>query len=163
MDTVLARAASSSLRKIIEGTLPLLTSPAQTSPLHRWLETYSSRPATNPSHERINRSIALQILTTETAERIPWVPSMNYQRHLARVSPTILRRNRPPYYSKELLSAYCAAQWPVVTENAEKQTGLFLRWALVMQSLSNCPEVQRRAPIGSLKGTARFCSQKLLS
>ncbi len=57
---------------------------------------------------------------------------MNFNRHLARICPTILRRGAEPIYCEEIIRTYCATIWPVRAENLEKEVNSLLQWLLVM-------------------------------
>ena len=132
----LEAAAAGSLRELIEKTLPYLDSSVLTFRLRFWLDQHPPGIDVIPKFCRISRKAALQRLKTQTRLRAPYVPSMNYNRHLVRVCPLILREGRPATYSEEVLRSYCVVQWPLANESGDKEANSLLQWILVMVMLA---------------------------
>jgi hypothetical protein len=132
----LERAAAYSLRDIIEDTAGYMDPTMLRYRLDFWLSEHPRRSEAPPPFQRLSRGQAVALLKRETARRAEYVPSMNYNRHLARVCPTILRCGQPPVYCCELLQLYCTVQWPVGTENPDRQVNSLLQWILIMIGLA---------------------------
>jgi hypothetical protein len=132
----LEKAAASSLRTIIERTTGYLDPSALRFRLDFWLDQNPPGDASLPHFRRLNRREALDLLRREVAVRAEYVPSMNYNRHLARICPTILRNGHPPVYCAEVLRSYCAVQWPIGNENPDNEAASLLHWILVMVMLA---------------------------
>jgi len=81
---------------------------------------------------RLTELTRLQLLKQQTALRADYIPQMNYNRHLARLYPTILRRESPQVYCEELIRAYCVVHWPLPHEKPDEQADSLLQWILAM-------------------------------
>jgi hypothetical protein len=130
--TALEQAAAHSLARIIESTLPHLESKHLALTLENGLKVRPTVPWIKPDFHEINRREALRMLKAEANERVPYIPSMNHNRHLARICPTILRGQAEPVYCEEIVRTYCATIWPLRAENLEKEVNSLLQWLLVM-------------------------------
>ncbi len=97
-----------------------------------WLRSHPPSKVTIPSFRRLTRQEALQLLKQETNRRADYIPTMNLNRHLARVSPTILRCGSPAVYCEELIREYCAVQWPLPGESPDTEAASLLQWILAM-------------------------------
>jgi hypothetical protein len=128
----LEKAAASSLRTIIERTAGYLDPSVLRFRLDLWLEQNPRGGAGLPHFRRLTRNHALALLRREVAVRAEYVSSMNYNRHLARICPTILRNGHPPVYCAEVIRSYCAVQWPLGDENPDNEAASLLQWILVM-------------------------------
>jgi hypothetical protein len=128
----LEQTAAWSLHQIIEATVPLLDCRALASHLQLWQDLHPIKSASLLAHRHIDRKSALCVLKQEVDLRAPYIESMNYNRVMARVSPTILRGRLDPYYSRELIHAYCSAQWPEKNQNMESEAVSLLHWILAM-------------------------------
>ena len=130
--SALEQTAAWSLHQIIEATVPLLDCRALASHLQLWRDLHPIKSASQLAHRRIDRRSALRVLKQEVDLRAPYIESMNYNRVMARVSPTILRGRLDPYYSRELIHAYCSAHWPEENQNMESEAVSLLHWILAM-------------------------------
>jgi hypothetical protein len=131
LKTDLDKAAAYSLRRIIEDAAPYLDGYAS-SKLRLWLDNRPREPWVKPSFHQFPREEALKILKEEVAARAPYIDTMNFNRHLARVCPTILRCGAEPVYCEELLRVYCETLWPTKNQNLECAVNSLLKWILVM-------------------------------
>jgi hypothetical protein len=132
IESALEKAAAYSLTRIIESTLPHLEAKHLANKLHNWHQAHPGCMWTKPEFHSVNRREVLRILKEEAEVRAPYIPSMNTNRHLARISPTLLRGQAEPVYCEEALRSYCATIWPTRSENQEKQANEVLQWILVM-------------------------------
>lgn len=130
--SALERAAACSLRAIIEDTAGYMDPVMLRHHLDLWLEQHPRSQGATPPCRHLSRRQALALLKRETTIRAGYIPSMNYNRHLARVSPTILRCGHPPAYCAEVVRSYCAFQWPMGAENPDREAASLLQWILVM-------------------------------
>ncbi len=128
----LEQLAAWSLHRIIETTAPLLDSRDLIFCLNRWVDLHPIASTLTLPHRRIDRKAAVHLLKREVEARAPYIEGMNLNRVMARVSPTILRGDLAPYYSSELIEAYCSAQWPEKNQNSEKEVVSLLHWILAM-------------------------------
>ena len=83
------------MRRIVEDTAPPLEATMVRYQMDSWLRTHPKSKMTMPEFREANRQQALHLLKSETARRADYIPQMNYNRHLARLSPTILRCGSP--------------------------------------------------------------------
>jgi hypothetical protein len=125
-------AAAFSLRRVIETTVPHLESGHLAANLQMWLDNGPCNAWVKPVFHQVDRINALEILKEEAAKRAPYIDSMNFNRHLARICPTILRGRAGPVYCEEVLWRYCETLWPLRCENLESATNSLLKWILVM-------------------------------
>jgi hypothetical protein len=124
--------AAASLRMIIEKTAPHLEATLLRYRLDSWLRNHPRTKTTVPMFKEVTRRRALQLLQREIRLRADYIPSMNYSRHLARISPTILRCGKSPVYCEELIRDYCAVHWPLPHEKPDAQASSLLQWILAM-------------------------------
>jgi hypothetical protein len=134
--SALERAAASSLRNIIEDAAGYLVPSVLRFRLDVWLEQHPCGSPATPPFCRLSRGQALELLKQETAVRAEYVPRMNYNRHLARICPIILRYGHSPAYCVESLRSYCAVQWPLGNEDSDREAVSLLQWILVMISVA---------------------------
>ena len=124
--------AAASMRRIVEDTAPPLEATMVRYYMDSWLRTHPPSKVTVPEFKRLTRQQALQLLKQQTALRADYIPHMNYNRHMARLSPTILRRESPQVYCEELIRAYCVVHWPLPHEKPDEQADSLLQWILAM-------------------------------
>ena len=124
--------AAASMRRIIEATAPPLEATMVRYRMDSWLRLHPKSKVTMPIFKRLTRQEALQLLKQETLRRADYLRNMNYNRHLARVSPTILRCGSPQVYCEELIRAYCVVHWPLPNENPDTEAASLLQWILAM-------------------------------
>jgi hypothetical protein len=124
--------AAASMRWIVEDTAPPLEATMVRYRMDSWLRLHPASKVTRPIFNRLTRQEALLLLKQETARRADYIPTMNYNRHLARVSPTILRRGSPRVYCEELIRAYCPVHWPLPHEKPDTEAVSLLQWILAM-------------------------------
>ncbi len=132
IETDLEKAAAYSLVEIVESTLPYLDASHMVREIENWLSVYQGGTWVRPQFSQITRRAALRILKAESSARAPYIPSMNFNRHLARICPTILRRGAEPVCCEEIVRCYCATIWPIRAGNLEKEVNSLLQWILVM-------------------------------
>jgi hypothetical protein len=125
-------AAASSLRDIIEDTAGYMDPSLLRYRLDIWLSKHPRVRGAMPPFHGLSRKQALALLKRETSVRADYVPTMNYNRHLARVCPTFLRFGHSPVYCAEALHSYCVVQWPLRGENPDREAASLLQWILVM-------------------------------
>lgn len=132
IETDLEKAAAYSLAEIVESTLPYLDTSHMVREIENWRSVYVGCEWVKPEFNRINRKAAQRILKAESSARAPYIQSMNFNRHLARICPTILRRGEEPVYCEEIVRCYSATIWPLRPGNLEKEVNSLLQWILVM-------------------------------
>jgi hypothetical protein len=132
----LDKAAAFSLRRIIETTVPHLQHGHLAANLQMWLDNGPCSAWVKPVFNQVDRNGAIEILKEEAAKRAPYIDSMNFNRHLARICPTILKGGAEPVYSEEVVRTYCETLWPLRDENLESATNSLLRWILVMVQIA---------------------------
>ena len=130
-------AAAFALRRIIATTVPHLENSSLQGELRMWLANGPRTPWVKPAFRQVGRKAALEILKAEVAARAPYIDSMNHNRHLARVCPTILRPGSEPVYCEEVLQCYCGTIWPLHNQNLESEVNSLLKWILVMVQVAS--------------------------
>lgn len=130
-------AAAFALRRIIANAVPHLENSYLLAKLQMWLDNGPRSSWVKPDFHQVGRKAALEILKTEVAARAPYIDSMNYNRHLARVCPTILRLGSEPVYCEEVLRCYCGTIWPLHNQNLESEVNSLLKWILVMVQVAS--------------------------
>ena len=136
--------AAASMRRIVEDTAPPLEATMVRYRMDSWLRTHPPLKVTVPEFKKLTREKALRLLRQETALRAGYIPQMNHNRHLALISPTILRRECPQVYCEELIRAYCVVHWPLAHENPDEQADSLLQWILAMLHVGHLARLHER-------------------
>jgi hypothetical protein len=132
LNSDLDMAAAFALRRIIANMVPNLEKGYLLTKLRIWLDNGPRCSWVKPAFREVGRMAALEVLKTEVAARAPYIDSMNYNRHLARVCPTILRPGSEPVYCEEVVRCYSGTIWPLHNQNLEREVNSLLKWILVM-------------------------------